>query len=167
MTVRIRRKLDSETLYLPAMKRLILATAILLVPSAVPRMRSSGAERWFVPRVPDPERFALDMQIRPAPVATWAFGYPFVCYTQLGGEFRTKEGSLLFWPSMHQPPLGNRASLAALFGDLALAAGIGIVFAVGRYRLGAKPSRSEPRELPRDSEDNAYRAPASEGDGGA
>ena len=80
-----------------AAQRLIVLIAILLSPSAVPRMQSSGGERWFVPPVPDPQRFRLDDHNSGARAATWEFGYPFVFYFQVGCEFRTKGGSMLFW----------------------------------------------------------------------
>ena len=151
-------------------QRLIVLVAILLSPSAVPRMQSSGGERWFVPPVLDPQRFRLDDHNSGARAATLVFGYPFVCYFQVGCEFRTKGGSMLFWPSTYaQPGLSQRVSLAALAGDLALSAGISValLIAAGRCASFLKRRGESAGERPSEDstggklEENPYSAPAS------
>jgi hypothetical protein len=153
-----------------AAQRLIVLVAILLSPSAVPRMQSAGGKRWFVAPVPDPQRFRLDDHNSGARAATWVFGYPFVCYFQVGCEFRTKGGSMLFWPSTYaQPGLRQRVSLAALAGDLALAIGISIVVLIAASRFISYLKRRGESAGGRHCEisasegadDNPYSAPAS------
>ena len=152
-------------------KRLILIVAILLSPSIVPRMQSSSGERWFVQRVPDPQRFRLDDHNSDVHAATWTFGYPFVFYFQVGCEFHTKDGSMLFWPSTYaQPGLWQRVSLAALAGDLALAVGIGFALWIAAGRCAAylkRPGRSAGQRPSEDSaggkfDENPYSPPAGE-----
>lgn len=151
-------------------QRLIVLIAILLSPSAVPRMQSSGSERWFVPPVPDPQRFHLDDHSSDARAATWIFGYPFVFYFQVGCEFRTKDGSTLFWRSTYaQPGLRQRVSLAALAGDLALSAGTSVALLIAAGRCASYLKRRDESAGERLSEasagakfeENPYSAPAS------
>lgn len=155
-----------SNLRLPA-KQLLLAWALLFCPSAVPRMASSGGERWFVPAVPDPQRFRLDEHRSRAPAATRIFGFPFVFYFEVGREFTTNEGYVLFWPSTyHQPALKHRVSLAALLGDLATAAAAAalLLFAAQRSMTKARPDLTQNNELPARSAsaDNPYQAPQGE-----
>ena len=115
-----------------------VVVTILLSLNAVPRMISSGRQHWFAMSVPQPERFVMDKQ----PAATWAFGYPFTCYFQVGREFATKDGSKLFWASPEQPSLLSRLSFVALVGNVALSVGIGIWLMIGTNRFFSKARRT-------------------------
>ena len=111
--------------------------AILLGLNVVPRMVSSGGtQRWFALSVPEPERFASKMHGQPT--VTRVFGYPFICYSQMGHEFVTKTGRKLFWPSMEQPALATRFSFPALLGNVAVLLGLGALLEIATNRCSSK-----------------------------
>lgn len=94
----------------------VLVVVCVLVNLPARMMVDGRQSKWFVPTVPEPERFAT--QAHEMPVAQMKRGWPWAYQSETGREFKSKDGRELFLAESTAPALWQRISFAIIVADL-------------------------------------------------